>query len=72
MARGNLFKIGAPALPTKKICRPCPRFLVLSLEGGASIEQVKRHARHRSVNTTMQYLHQRRHLEENAGDYIKL
>ena len=42
----------------------------LALEGGASLIQVKNHARHVLAATTMIYVHQRDRLENSAADYI--
>lgn len=44
----------------------------LAIEGGAAVQQVQQHARHRSINTTIQYVHARDRLENNAVDYIKV
>lgn len=44
----------------------------LALEGGASIQQVQVHARHKNVETTMMYLHQRDRLANSAADFIDL
>ena len=42
----------------------------LALEAGASLQQVQTHARHKNVETTMMYLHQRDKLRDSAADYI--
>ena len=42
----------------------------LALEGGASLLQVKAHARHVLVATTLIYVHQRDRLENSAADFI--
>ena len=44
----------------------------LAIEGGASLQQVQHHARHKSVETTMRYVHQRDRLANNAADFIDL
>ena len=44
----------------------------LALEGGASIQQVKTHARHKDVDTTMKYVHQRDKLRKSAADHINI
>ena len=44
----------------------------LAIEGGASLQQVQHHARHKSVETTMRYVHQRDRLANNASDFIDL
>ena len=44
----------------------------LALIGGASVVQVKEHARHRDINTTMAYLHHINRMDDNAVDYIDL
>ena len=44
----------------------------LAIEGGASLQQVQSHARHKSVETTMRYVHQRDRLSNNAADFIDL
>ncbi len=44
----------------------------LAIEGGASIQQVQTHARHRSISTTMLYVHQRDRLAHSAADFIRL
>lgn len=42
----------------------------LAIEGGASIQQVQSHARHKNIETTMIYVHQRDRLRDSAADYI--
>ncbi|MFQ5572373.1 MAG: tyrosine-type recombinase/integrase, partial [Rhodothermales bacterium] len=42
----------------------------LALEAGASLQQVQTHARHKHIETTMIYLHQRDKLRDSAADYI--
>ena len=42
----------------------------LALEAGASLQQVQIHARHKNIETTMMYLHQRDKLRDSAADYI--
>ena len=44
----------------------------LAIEGGASLQQVKTHARHKNIETTMMYVHQRDRLADSAADYIDL
>lgn len=44
----------------------------LAIEAGASLQQVKEHARHKNVETTMVYIHQRDRLRDSAADYIQL
>ena len=44
----------------------------LAIEAGASLQQVKDHARHKNVETTMVYVHQRDRLRDSAADYIQL
>lgn len=44
----------------------------LALESGATIEQVKTHARHKDIDTTMTYIHQRDKLRDSAADRINL
>jgi len=44
----------------------------LAIEGGATPQQVQAHARHKKLETTMAYVHQRDKLRDNASDYIKL
>lgn len=42
----------------------------LAIEAGASIQQVQTHARHKNIETTMMYVHQRDRLRDSAADYI--
>lgn len=44
----------------------------LAIEAGASIQQVQTHARHKSIETTLMYVHQRDRLRDSAADYIHL
>lgn len=44
----------------------------LAIEAGASIQQVQSHARHKQIETTMVYVHQRNRLRDSAADYINL
>ncbi|MBN4056142.1 tyrosine-type recombinase/integrase [Rhodothermus sp. AH-315-K08] len=44
----------------------------LAIEAGASLQQVQVHARHRKLETTMTYIHQRDRLKESAADFISL
>lgn len=44
----------------------------LAIEAGASPQQVQAHARHKRLETTMGYIHQRDKLRDSAADYIKL
>jgi site-specific recombinase XerD len=44
----------------------------LAIENGASLQQVQTHARHKRIETTMVYIHQRDKLRDSAGDYIRL
>lgn len=44
----------------------------LALEAGASLQQIQTHARHRRLETTMAYVHQRDKLRDSAADYIKI
>lgn len=44
----------------------------LAIEGGASIQQVQSHARHKNIETTMMYVHQRDRLANSAADHIDL
>ncbi|RMH56574.1 MAG: integrase [Bacteroidetes bacterium] len=44
----------------------------LAIEAGASLQQVQTHARHKSIETTMTYVHQRDRLRDSAADYIQL
>lgn len=42
----------------------------LAIEAGASLQQVQTHARHKNIETTMVYIHQRDRLRDSAADYI--
>ncbi len=42
----------------------------LAIEAGASLAQVQTHARHKKIETTMVYVHQRDKLRDNAADFI--
>ncbi|MDT0632668.1 tyrosine-type recombinase/integrase [Rubrivirga sp. S365] len=44
----------------------------MAIENGASIQQVQIHARHKNVETTMRYVHQRDRLANSAADFIDL
>jgi integrase len=44
----------------------------LAVEAGASLQQVQSHARHKQLQTTMIYVHQRDRLSDSAADYIDL
>lgn len=44
----------------------------LAIESGATIEQVKTHARHKDIDTTMNYIHQRNKLRDSAADHINI
>ncbi len=44
----------------------------LAIEAGASIQQVQSHARHKNIETTMNYVHQRDRLKDSAADYIHI
>lgn len=44
----------------------------LAIEAGASPQQVQTHARHKRLETTMGYIHQRDKLRDSAADYINL
>jgi site-specific recombinase XerD len=44
----------------------------LAIEAGASAQQVQTHARHKRLETTMGYIHQRDKLRDSAADYIKV
>jgi site-specific recombinase XerD len=44
----------------------------LAIESGASIQQVQIHARHKNIETTMTYVHQRDKLRDSAADKIDL
>lgn len=44
----------------------------LAIEAGATVQQVQTHARHKNLETTMLYVHQRDKLADSAADYIDL
>lgn len=44
----------------------------LAIESGATVQQVQSHARHKNLETTMMYVHQRDRLADSAADYIDL
>lgn len=44
----------------------------LAIENGASLQQVQTHARHKRIETTMVYIHQRDRLKDSAADRIRL
>ncbi|MFV1980699.1 MAG: tyrosine-type recombinase/integrase, partial [Rhodothermia bacterium] len=44
----------------------------LAIESGATIQQVQTHARHKNIETTMTYVHQRDKLRDSAADKIDL
>lgn len=44
----------------------------LAIEAGATPQQVQTHARHKRIDTTMGYIHQRDKLRDSAADYINL
>lgn len=44
----------------------------LAIESGASLQQVQTHARHKSIETTMIYVHQRDKLRDSAADKIHI
>jgi integrase len=44
----------------------------LAIDSGASIQQVQTHARHKDIDTTMTYVHQRNKLRDSAADHISL
>lgn len=44
----------------------------LAIEAGATPQQVQTHARHKRLETTMGYIHQRDKLRDSAADYIDL
>ncbi|MEL7362313.1 MAG: tyrosine-type recombinase/integrase, partial [Bacteroidota bacterium] len=44
----------------------------LAIEGGATLQQVQTHARHKNIETTMRYVHQRDRLANSAADFIDL
>lgn len=43
----------------------------LAIEAGATAQQVQTHARHKRLETTMGYIHQRNKLRDSAADFIK-
>ncbi|MFT5514062.1 MAG: integrase [Rhodothermales bacterium] len=44
----------------------------LAIESGASLQQVQAHARHKKLETTMTYIHQRDRLRDSAADFIHI
>ncbi len=44
----------------------------LAIESGATVQQVQTHARHRNIETTMAYVHQRDRLRDSAADFINI
>lgn len=44
----------------------------LAIEAGATLQQVQAHARHKNLETTMIYVHQRDRLKDSAADYINV
>jgi site-specific recombinase XerD len=44
----------------------------LAIESGATVQQVQTHARHKNLETTMTYVHQRNKLADSAADFISL
>jgi site-specific recombinase XerD len=44
----------------------------LAIESGASVHQVQAHARHKKIETTMVYVHQRDRLRDSAADFIRI
>jgi site-specific recombinase XerD len=44
----------------------------LAIEAGASLQQVQSHARHKNIETTMVYIHQRDRLRDSAADFIHI
>ncbi len=44
----------------------------LAIDAGATLQQVKDHARHKKIETTMVYIHQRDRLRDSAADYINV
>ncbi|GAB5521170.1 MAG: hypothetical protein RhofKO_34210 [Rhodothermales bacterium] len=44
----------------------------LAIESGATPQQVQAHARHKNLETTMIYIHQRDRLRDSAADFINL
>ncbi len=44
----------------------------LAIENGATLQQVQDHARHKKIETTMVYIHQRDRLRDSAADFINI
>lgn len=44
----------------------------LAIDNGASLQQVQTHARHKQIETTMVYVHQRDRLRDSAADFIRV
>lgn len=44
----------------------------LAIEAGATIQQVQTHARHKNIDTTLVYVHQRDKLKNSAADHIHI
>ncbi len=44
----------------------------LAIDAGASLQQVQTHARHKNIETTMIYIHQRDRLRDSAADFIHI
>jgi len=44
----------------------------LAIDAGASLQQVQMHARHKNIETTMVYIHQRDRLRDSAADFIHI
>ncbi len=44
----------------------------LAIESGATIQQVQAHARHKNIDTTLVYVHQRDKLKNSAADHIHI
>ena len=44
----------------------------LAIESGATVQQVQTHARHKNLETTMTYVHQRNKRRDSAADFISL
>ncbi len=44
----------------------------LAIDAGASLQQVQTHARHKNIETTMVYIHQRDRLRDSAADFIRV
>jgi len=44
----------------------------LAIDAGASLQQVQTHARHKNIETTMVYIHQRDRLRDSAADFIHI